>query len=356
MAGLKHRLKLGLRDAFAWLFAYTPVGSLANRLAPPRLLILFGHCIDDDGYGGVLAQEMCLSRRRFGEVLDALEAKRVEFHTIGGGWAALQADEGARSKVALSMDDGYRDNLETMAPLLAERGLAATVFLETRAFDERRVNWTHHLHWLFKELGGEAVAERLAEAGSGELAELVAGARACGGELYYHLKRRLKYDAGPALRDQALAELFAREGGDEGELCERLYMDWAGARALKAAGFELGGHTVSHAILSGLEAGQQAEEIEGSLRSIEAALGERPGVFAFPFGRRWDYNRETLEALEAAGMPVAVNTHCGTNTKHSPPLELRRVPVEEGTPLARILAEASGGFLLLERLGLKLSE
>ena len=167
MAGLKHKLKLGLRGALARAFAYTPLGSLANRLAPPRLLILFGHCVDDTRYGGVLAPDMCLSERRFGEVLDALAKRGVTFDSIGGGWERLRGSAPPRATVAVSMDDGYRDNAETMGPILAARGIPATVFLETRALDERRVNWTHHLHWLFDELGGEATSLALAERARG---------------------------------------------------------------------------------------------------------------------------------------------------------------------------------------------
>ena len=159
MAALKHKLKLGLRGAMARLFAYTPLGSLANRLAPPRLLILFGHCIDDDHYGGLLAPEMCLSKGRFGEVLEALGRRGVVFDTIAGAWDQLQGSPTSRSLVAISMDDGYRDNAETLAPLLAARGIPATVFLETRALDERRVNWTHHLHWLFDAVGARETSE-----------------------------------------------------------------------------------------------------------------------------------------------------------------------------------------------------
>jgi len=365
MAPLKHKLKLGLRGAFARLFAYTPLGTLANRLAPPRLLILFGHCVDDDRYGGVLAPEMCLSQTRFGQLLDALERKQVEFTTLSGGWARLQAGGGKRSLVALTMDDGYRDNVETMAPLLEARGIAATVFLEARALDERRVNWTHHLHWLFDKIGGEEAAKALAEraraceateSAGALLADVIDEVLAAGGDLYYHVKRRLKYDVNPALRDKLLAELFLAEGGDETALAELLYMTWDGARKMLAGGHELGGHTVSHAILSSLDAAGQAAEVEGSSASMAKALGSSPVVFAYPFGRRWDYDRHSLEAVQAAGIELAVNTHAGTNTKDAPRLELRRVSVEEDTPLHLVLAEATGGFLLLERLGLKLSE
>jgi len=365
MAALKHTLKLKLRGAFARLFAYTPLGALANRLAPPRLLILFGHCIDDDHYGGLLAPEMCLSRARFGAVLDALSRRGVVFDTIAGAWDQLQAGTPARSLVSLSMDDGYRDNALTMAPLLHARGIPATVFLETRALDERRVNWTHHLHFLFAKLGPEAASRELASRAralgaevpkGAALADVVDAALQLGDQTYYHVKRRLKYDVDPALRDTLMAELFRDRGGDEGALCERLYMTWDQARELAASGFELGGHTVSHAILSTLDEAGQRAEVGGSCDAMRAALGAAPEVFAYPFGRRWDYDQRTQAAVRAAGCRLAVNTHSGTNTKDSQPLELRRVPVEEGTPLHLVLAEACGGFLLLERLGLRLSE
>lgn len=371
MAGLKHKLKGRLRSGFARLFAWKPVWHLVDRLAPQRMLILFGHCVDDDQYGGVLAPDMCLSRARFVEVIDALRARGAELGTIGSRWDSLQNQSGARAQVALSMDDGYLDNARVMTPLLVERGLGATVFLETRALGERRVNWTHHLHWLFDACGAQEASRALAErarawegaptavgrTGEGSaLADAVEGALALGERAYYHVKRRLKYDVAPALRDELLDELFRAQDGDNQALADKLYMSWDEARAIASQGIELGGHTVSHAILSTLDADAQRAEIGGSVDAIERELGARPRVFAYPFGRRWDYDADSIQAAQAAGCALAVNTHSGTNTRESKPYELRRVPVEEHTPLAQILAEASGGFLLLERLGLSLSE
>jgi peptidoglycan/xylan/chitin deacetylase (PgdA/CDA1 family) len=173
---------------------------------------------------------------------------------------------------------------------------------------------------------------------------------------YYHVKRRLKYDVHPGLRDALLNQVFLAHGGDNPALADHLYMRWDEAQVMQAGGMELGGHTVTHAILSTLDAREQAAEIGGSVQAIAARLGQAPRVFAYPFGRKWDYNADSLRAVQAAGCELAVNTHSGTNTRASKPLELRRVPVEEGTSMALLLAEACGGFLLLERLGLSLSE
>lgn len=365
MAGLKHKLKLRLRSGLARVFAWGPVWRLVDRLAPQRMLILFGHCVDDDRYGGVLAPDMCLSQARFLEVIDALRARGADLGSIGSRWDALRSGTGAKAQVALSMDDGYHDNARVMTPLLVERGIGATVFLETRALSERRVNWTHHLHWLFDELGAEPAARALAELArtwapapteGAALADVVEAALALGERPYYHVKRRLKYDVAPALRDELLNTLFQAQGGDNAQLADHLYMRWDEARAMQAQGIELGGHTISHAILSTLESSAQEVEINGSLDTIEAELGTRPRVFAYPFGRKWDYDQASISAVQRAGCELAVNTHAGTNLPDARPYELRRVPVEEGTPMELILAEACGGFLLLERLGLSLSE
>jgi len=371
MASLKHTLKQRLRGGFARLFACKPVWHLVDRLAPRRMLVLFGHCVDDTRYDGVLAPDMCLSQARFVEVVDALRARGAELGTIGSRWDHVQNGSGARAQVAISMDDGYHDNARIMTPLLEARGLGATVFLETRALDERRVNWTHHLHWLFDARGAEAASRGLAERaraweaapageaapGSGDaLASVVEEALALGTNAYYHVKRRLKYDVAPALRDALLAAEFTAHGGDQAALADQLYMTWDEARLMASSGVEVGGHTVSHAILSTLEPEAQTAEVRGSLDAIEAALGARPRVFAYPFGRRWDYDAASVAAVEASGCELAVNTHAGTNPKDAPPYELRRVPVQEDTPLHLLLAEASGGFLLLEKLGLSLSE
>jgi len=356
--GLQHRLKLAARDLFARAVWFSGLGRLTDRLGPPRLTILYGHCVADPAVNGDLAPEMKLSAARLEALLRAL-GRRFDLVTIGEGMARLAAGTAERSMVALSMDDGYVDNLTQLVPLLERTGARATVFLEAGPVVERRLGWLHTFEWLEQKLGAPALAELLAEAlvaGRAPQAavERVRAARAGGA-----LKRALKYDVPAAPRDTALAELAAREGCDPRQLVARLYLDAAGARALVQSGrIEVGGHTIDHPVLATLSAEAQLAEIDGGRQRLAAALGERAPLetFAYPYGRRWDFDAASVAAAEAAGFRWAVTTHAGTNTATSDRFRLRRWPIEERTPLHVLGAEASGAFEWLRRLGLDLVE
>lgn len=358
MSNWKHNLKGKLADSWARLLYSTPLWRLTNALAPRRMVVLFGHCVDDTNYDGLLAPDMCMSQAKLKSVLESFSKRGYQFTTISKGMDALKRGTPGKSLVNLSMDDGYLDNHDTLLPILMDQGLTASVFLETRVLDERRVNWTHHLHWLFDRLGKAEVVKQYIEREGAQSADSTAIQQAfdIGTKAYYHVKRVLKYDVNPHRRNEHLGAIFLEAGGDEEVLADRLYLTWDKAAALGEAGIELGAHTLTHAILSKLTPAEALAEVDGSARAMEARLGHSPEVFAYPFGRRWDYNEDSMNAVSAAGCRYALNTHKGCNTKDSLPLELRRVPIEQSTPLYMLHAEACGGFLLLEKLGIKLSE
>lgn len=359
---MKHQLKLWLRGAYARLLFHTGLHALVDRMMPRRLTILFGHCLERPDCNGFLPAEMKIRHDSLERILGWF-GKRYTLCTIGEGYAAVKAEPGApRSLVALSLDDGYRDNRTDLLPLLERVGGRATVFLESAPLDEGRVNWSHKFFWLLdagwsvEELA-RRYQERSEDSATRERLRVLLEEDA---DSAYGVKRVLKYDADEADRDRVLQELFAERGGVEADLCAALYMTWEDARALRDAGVELGGHTVRHEILGRLDPARQAEEIDGCRASLERELG-RPGpgqewVFAYPFGRRWDYDGASMAAARAAGFSAAVNTHAGTNDAASDPYQLRRLPIDDSSALHLLVAEACGGFDLLRRVGLDLSE
>ena len=258
------------------------------------------------------------------------------------------------------MDDGYRDNRSALLPILERTGASATVYLESRPLLERKVSWSHKYFWLLHEGGYDPdrlARAYLAGASDPDTAERLRRVLEEQGDMAYLVKRVFKYESKPEERDQVIDSLFVAAGGDERALCERIYMNTEDVMALAAAGLELGGHTARHEVQSTLDRKAQAADVGEGREALHSLLGHHLGrSFAYPFGRRWDWDEDTASEVRAAGFEAAVTTHAGTNLAGSDPMRLRRWMVDDDTKLHHLVAEACGGFLLLRRLGIELAE
>lgn len=353
---MKHKLKGWARELWSRGLYHTGLWRLVDRMMPRRLLIMAGHCVTDP-VNDSLPQDMKIEGKRLEQVLRVL-GSRFELTTIGDGLAAIDGGGEGRSLVALSMDDGYTDNHEAMLPLLERAGAKCTVFLEARVFTERRLNWSHKWFWLLDKLGAEAATRQyVAELESPELLERFRKLlEELPADLAYQAKRILKYEARPADRDPALDKLFAERGGDERELCEKIYMDWSDVHALAESGrIEFGGHTIHHHVLSTLTPEEQVEEVHGGKALLATELGDRANVsFAYPFGRRWDVDDTAIEAVRSAGFRGAVTTHSGVVGEKTDRMRLPRWMIDDDTPIHHLVTEACGGFELMQRVGVDL--
>ncbi|MFT7676195.1 MAG: peptidoglycan/xylan/chitin deacetylase (PgdA/CDA1 family) [Planctomycetota bacterium] len=347
------------RDLYARMLWHTGLWRLVDRIMPKRLLILAGHCVADKECNGCLPPDMKLDGARLEGWLGKL-GRRYRLVSVQDGVAGLAESGQSRSMVALSMDDGYRDNHKALLPILERTGASATVYLESRPLLERKLSWSHKYFWLLAEGGYDA--DRLGRqylnlCESTDTAERLRRVLEEGGDLHYQVKRVFKYEAAAEERNVILDKLFTEAGGDEQALCERIYMSSEHALALAAAGVELGGHTARHEVQSTLSAEEQAADVGQGRDELVALLGHHVGhSFAYPFGRRWDWNEDTVRAVGEAGFLAAVTTHAGVNVLGADPMRLKRWMVDDATPFHHLMAEACGGFQLLRRFGLDLSE
>ncbi|MCC6407279.1 MAG: polysaccharide deacetylase family protein [Planctomycetes bacterium] len=353
---MKHKLKLAAREFYARVLFHTGLHAVVNAVMPRRLTILAGHCVSPSPSSEHLPSEMKIDVHALESILAWFKA-RYDVCTIGTGVEKLRQG-GGKSLVALSMDDGYRDNHRVMQPMLQKLGVGATVFLESRALDERRVNWSHKFFWILTKLSIAEFIHRYGELCEDERSYHVANQYVTEGreDPVYQFKRLLKYETDPHDRDRVIDLIFAEQGGDETRLADLLYVTWEEARAMQAAGIELGGHTVSHAILSKLEPAEAEREIREGRESLKNNLGSEIPTFAYPWGRRWDFNEAAEAAVTRAGFRTAVTMHAGTNRPDTPPTRLHRLAIDENAKLHLLVAEACGGFALAAKFGLKLSE
>jgi peptidoglycan/xylan/chitin deacetylase (PgdA/CDA1 family) len=89
-----------------------------------------------------------------------------------------------------------------------------------------------------------------------------------------------------------------------------LMMSSEQVRGLRRAGMQIGAHTVSHPILAKLQAQEAADEMGRSRDALQALLGEKVGLFAYPNGKPGtDYLPEVHPALvRELGFDAAVST------------------------------------------------
>lgn len=356
----KHRLKMSLREAYARVLFHTGLHAVVDRLMPRRLTILAGHCVapgagDPPWPGGEhLPPDMMIGREKLERIVTWFQG-RYRVCNIAEGVDGLTQD-GSTSLLALSMDDGYLDNHDVLLPLLQRLGVSATVFLESRPLDERRVSWSHKLFWILARIEAPEFVERYAAATGGRepISALCTAAQAQ--DATYRVKRILKYEVTPAECEPAIHAVFCELGGVEADLCDALYMTWDQARALRDAGVELGGHTVTHPILSSLDGPGALAEIRTGAEALARELGEAPRTFAYPWGRNWDFNDDTRRAVGDSGFRTAVTMHSGTNDGGSDSTRLARLAIADDVQLHLLVAEACGGFDLARKLGLNLSE
>jgi len=108
-------------------------------------------------------------------------------------------------------------------------------------------------------------------------------------------------------------------------------------RELKAAGWELGAHSMTHPDLSTLDYEACRAEIEGSREALEEIGGGSVQTFAYPFGR---YGPAALAAARDSGLLAAVTTGSGSWE----PYEITRAMIGAIDPLPVVLLKLTDRY------------
>lgn len=226
--------------------------------------------------------------------------------------------------VAITFDDGYRDNLTCAFPVLQHFGLPATIFLATGAIGTDEILWHDQVFDLFSRTSQSEVEW------DGELLPLGARGRAASMQRVLEDLKRLS----PQRRKQVLLELSSQLRAPLKCSDPKLMLNWNEVRTLRREGITFGVHTVTHTVLTALDSVEARAEILHSKRRVEEELEEPATLFAYPNGTRQDFSDESIEVLREAGFAAAVTTIFGTNGPGINRFALRRCSCYGGSPSA----------------------
>jgi len=293
-----------------------PVGTIEEALAVPV---------------AAFARQMAYVRRKF-EVLP-LE-----------GFDSFRRNPGGFSKppLAVTFDDGYRDNLTLALPILTRYEIPATVFVTTGYVGQRALFWWNELSsWVWGaapgrycfDIGGQRRCFTLDKHGRrrlfwwsfGVLCRLPETAKLAA---LAHIKNELQ--GGKEARPQGLEMLTAQE-------------------IARAQGHNLhfGAHTVHHVVLTNVPPEQAAREIMDSIAHLRAWTGAEVTSFAYPVGDASSFNVHVQQQLADAGIRYAVTTIKGGNGPGQDPLALRRTLIDGADDFATFVCKVVGLFDLI---------
>ncbi len=223
--------------------------------------------------------------------------------------------------LAITFDDGQRDNYEFARPLLERSGIAATFFVPTDAVERGEPLW--HDRLAFAVVSGSERRPAAARALASALgAPPGLGPRQLVRRALDHAKGRPETERVAFVRDWE-----SRLGGTAAPAWCGM-MSWPQVRELAGGGHEIGSHTCSHAILTTCEDTRLAVEVARSREVLQDRCGTLVDSFCYPNG---GHDARCVEAVRRAGYARAVTTRWGPNGAGASPLTLHRCDIQGRT-------------------------
>jgi peptidoglycan/xylan/chitin deacetylase (PgdA/CDA1 family) len=220
--------------------------------------------------------------------------------------------------VVLTFDDGYAGHWDLVCPLLLRTRTPAAFFpvaastLDARVLDVNKIQLilaAADLDTIISAIDSaiDREAARGGESREQYRARWWRTSRWDPPEVVY-VKRLLQHGLPERVRRPLVDDLFCRlVSADEQAVAAELYLTRDQLGEMRRAGMTIGAHGDRHVRLSTLSREQQASEIDGALRVLDAVDAPRRH-FAYCYANG-DYNADSIELLRAHECRVALTTH-----------------------------------------------
>ena len=326
-----------------------------HRSAKPGLAVVTYHGVLPDGY-------VPIDSALDGNLVTA-KALRSQLRLLKAHYTVISPEDALAWRkgkfelppraVLLTCDDGLRNHLTDMLPVLLQEEMSCLFFVTGASTSEAPVMlWYEELflHFLRAPAGKFKIASGAVTI-EGEL-QSTEQRRA---RWWYAVKRLSQVDA-PARTSflRASSDYFSQEPGAASKTSEP-----AGRRfklltrtelcALASSGMTIGAHTLSHPMLSQMPPDLARFEIAESRVRIASALQKDVWAFAYPFGDAQSVSPQILSMPKEAGFDAAFLNFGGGLGVDLPPFALPRLHVTADMSPAEFDAHVSGFHAALQR-------
>jgi peptidoglycan/xylan/chitin deacetylase (PgdA/CDA1 family) len=315
------------RNAAKKAFVASGALGLAHKLAGPAAVILRYHSIQDrpEQFANTIGCDSIHATSIFERQMELI-ARRFSAVSLDDVALFLKGDKTLPQRaVAITFDDGYKDNFRYAAPILNRFGFPATFYVLVGAVDRSKAPWycvLRHAFWTaqnpkWKDPATGAVHD-LTDARVRD-SSFIDAAGICA---------RSSATARDELVQNAMHSLDPKPFPNENDLM----MTWDDARTLAKSGHIVGSHTVTHPNIAHVSANDAHRELADSKIKLEKELGGPVKHFSYPHpALNPSWNESTLKITEELGYATAVTTTVGAVRSDARPLAIPRtyIPREE---------------------------
>ena len=248
---------------------------------------------------------------------DALSFLTKNFSIVSLDQFVSRLEQGAtfESELVLTFDDGLRNNLTVVYPLLQEYNTPATFFICPGLVTEQRWLWNHEARARLKTLSKIQLAHfvsTLDAAIETDAEAIVSWMKTLPSEQRGQIERKIRQ-----VTDAFVPTPEQRQKYD--------LMNWDELRLLDPKLVTIGSHTVNHPILSTLKPDELENEVSQSRCQLEDRLKRKIEFFCYPNGAQ----NPAVAAQVRKYYRAAVTTKPAVVQRGADPIQLPRIGVTQ---------------------------
>ena len=232
--------------------------------------------------------------------------------------------------IAITFDDGYKDNYENAYPILKRYNVQATIFLTTDYIGTNKLLWWDKLIFILSRLNPEEfknipfrdeifperikymVMECVKNIKKGKISLLINELKSLGSSKREFILNYLEENYGERVGINSIP---------------RTFMSWDEIKEMSNNGVSFGSHTCTHSVLTEISYEKAREETIRSKRIIEEKIGKKVSAFAYPDGCLSD---KIKNIVEKSGYLYAVQTFRGKIYEKADLFSISRKMIKEG--------------------------
>ena len=230
----------------------------------------------------------------------------------------VELEEGT---LAITFDDGYRDNYLFAHPVLTKHNLPATLFVAAGFIGTGDLMWNDRLAWALKNTQSKSIVVQIGNR------EIVTSLINESDKLIALNMLLEQLKACPANEKTMFLESVIASLDNRVRVSKSIMLDWPEVIAMANQGWDIGSHTVCHQILTRVSTSQASDELQISKNMIEEKIQCPVTLCAYPNGKEVDFNAEIKAIANSLGYWGAATTVAGMNAYSQDPFELRRFSV-----------------------------